>query len=141
MNRGWDGVSNLYEDDPDDAEKQSLRELIESRPPDAVTGEVRRIETDDVAAVAAFLAAWFDLAPATLPSGVARLVVGDVLFRVEPVDEPQRAWVSLGARDYAAAVARCTAAGFEVIPSVTHPERAGHVQLGGVTFLLQELAR
>ncbi|WP_078315409.1 hypothetical protein [Mycobacterium sp. D16Q16] len=133
---------SFCEDDPTDAEKARIREVIESRPPDAITGEVRIIETDDVAAVAAFLAAWFDLTPEpALPSGVVRVVVGTILFRVEPVEAPKRQWVPLGARAYAAAVARVAAAGFTVTPSPTHPERAGHVELGGVTFLLQELAR
>jgi hypothetical protein len=117
---GWDGVSDVDWEEP----------------VTAITGHMVKIETDAVDQVAGFLAAWFDIEPEALPSGVTRFPVGTLLYRVEPTAEPRRQWTPLGARDYAEAVERCASAGFTVTPSPTHPTTAGHVNIGNVTFLL-----
>lgn len=136
----WDGVSEFYEDDPDDEEKERIRRLLDMAPPDEVTGEVRVIKTSAPATLGRFLAAWFAVTPTEIPSsGVVRVVAGDTLFRIERVGAPERQWVPLGSRDFAAAVERCAAAGFTITPSPTHPETAGHYDLGDVTFLLTEV--
>lgn len=136
----WDGVSEFYEDDPSDEEKERIRRLLDMAPPDSVTGEVRVIKTSAPVTVARFLAAWFAVTPAQTPSsGVVRVVAGDTLFRIEPANAPERQWVPVGARDFAAAVQRCAAAGFTIAPSPTHPETAGSCELAAVTFLLTEV--
>lgn len=136
--RGWDGVSEFYEDDPDDAEKAR----IEAVPPTATTGRVRRILTDSVAEVARLVSAWFDVPiTETLPSGIVRIIRGDTLFRIEPVTEPEEQIAPFAAADYVAAVARVEAAGFTVVPSPTHPATAGHCDVGGVSFLLMQVER
>lgn len=136
----WDGVSEFYEDDPSDEEKERIRELVASRPPDAVTGEVRVIKTSAPATLGRFLSAWFAVTATEIPSsGAVRVEVGPTLFRIERVGDPERQWIPLGTRAFCAAVTRCTAAGFTVVPSPTHPEKAGHVDLGAVTFLLTEV--
>lgn len=142
VHMGWDGVSDFYEDDPDDEEKERIRRLLDMAPPDAGTGEVRVIRTSAPSTLGRFLAAWFAVTPTEIPSsGAVRVEVGDMLFRIEPANAPERQWIPLGARDYAAAVQRCGAAGFTVTPSPTHPEKAGHVDLGAVTFLLTKVDR
>ncbi|MBE5469503.1 hypothetical protein [Mycobacteroides abscessus] len=127
--RGWDGRSDVPWAEPTPGQAA------------AITGSVVRIETDAVAAVAAFLSAWFNVTPETLPSGAARFPIRNTLIRVAPVREPRRQWVPLGIRYYAEAVERCAAAGFTVTPSPTHADTAGHVDVGECTFLLMELHR
>ncbi|WP_211296221.1 hypothetical protein [Mycobacterium aquaticum] len=136
--RSWDGVTDVDWEEPSDAEKERIRAL----PTTATTGEVRLIETAAVDDVAAFLGVWFDVTPElALPSGVVRIIVGDTLFRVEPAEAADRQWIPLGARDYAAVVERCEEAGFTAIPSPTHPQTAGHIDIDNVTFLLAATGR
>lgn len=122
--RGWDGVSDVPWEEP----------------PASVTGHVVWVETDDPAAVSRFLAAWFGVEPDRQVPGVARFLIRDVLIRVTHTEEVERRWIPLGSQDYPAAVERCAAAGFEVIPSAGGPV-GGHVELGGHTWLLVQLHR
>ncbi|CPS10348.1 Uncharacterised protein [Mycobacteroides abscessus] len=140
VSKGWDGHSDVPWEEPDDAEKDRIRQLIESAPPDAATGEVRVIRTSAPATLGRFLAAWFAVTPTEIPSsGVVRVVAGDTLFRIERAVAPERQWVPLESRNFAAAVERCAAAGFTITPSPTHPETVGSCNLGAATFLLTEV--
>ncbi|MBN7463875.1 hypothetical protein I3U64_27470, partial [Mycobacteroides abscessus subsp. abscessus] len=49
---------------------------------------------------------------------------------------PQRRWYMLGAVDYAAAVERCAAAGFAVIPSAQAPDEVGQIAIGSLRFVV-----
>ncbi|WP_071288518.1 hypothetical protein [Mycolicibacterium llatzerense] len=133
---GWDGYSDFYEDDPSNGEKARLAAL----PVTATTGRVEQIQTTYPGPVTKFLAAWFRMTPDRQVPGVARFVVRDTLIRVSRTDHPERRWIPLGSHHYSAAVARCTAAGFTVIPSADGPV-GGHVELGGHVWLLVDLPR
>lgn len=102
---------------------------------------MQTIPTVDPPAIARFLCVWFEAKQQRPEFGVRWVSVRRTTFEVRPAIAPDRQWVPLGARDYAAAVARVRAAGFDVVPSVTHPETAAHCDVGNVTFILTELPR
>lgn len=126
----WDGVSDVDWEEPDDVEKERIERLLATSPVTFTTGAVRRIEADDVTATARFIAAWYGCDVEIGHKGVARIVVGDEMYRIEPVQNPQRRWYMFGARDYAASVERCAAAGFAVIPAAQAPDQVGHIDIG-----------
>lgn len=134
--RSWDGISDVAWEEPDDNEKRRIEQMLASSPVAFTTGSVRRIEADDPDRTAAFIGAWFDSAVEAGHEGVMRIPVGNELYRIEPVDEPQRRWYMLGAVDYQSAVARCAAAGFEVIPAAQAPDEVGHIDIGGLHLVL-----
>ncbi|WP_234793040.1 hypothetical protein [Mycolicibacterium fortuitum] len=101
---------------------------------------MQTISSVDPSAIARFLCVWFEAKQQRPEFGVRWVSVRRTTFEVRPAIAPDRQWVPLGARDYAAAVARVVAAGFDVVPSVTHPETAAHCDVGNVTFILTELA-
>ncbi|SKM39585.1 Uncharacterised protein [Mycobacteroides abscessus subsp. abscessus] len=135
--RSWDGVSEIDWEEPD----PDRIAAITARPPDAVTGSVVRIRTYDVHRVARFLVSWFDMTGTSSGGGAVRFEVGRILWRVEQESGAGRQWVPLGSREYAAAVERCIAAGFDVVSSATDPDTAAHCDVGNVTFLLSEVDR
>lgn len=105
-----------------------------------VRDHMQTIPTVDPPPVARFIATWFEAKQQRPEFGVRWVSVRRTTFEVRPAIAPARQWVPLGASDYAAAVARVVAAGFDVVPSVTHPETAAHCTIGNVTFILTELA-
>lgn len=132
---GWDGISDVpWEDWSPEQIEAAMR-----RTP-GVRDEMRTIKTVDPPAVARFLAAWFEAEQQRPEFGVRWVSVRGTVFRAEPATAPERQWVPIGARDYPAAVARVQAAGFEVVPSVTHPESAAHCDVGNVTFIVTEVS-
>ncbi|MDO3110435.1 hypothetical protein [Mycobacteroides abscessus] len=133
IHRGWDDIDW---DEPDDAESAWLDQLATT----AVTGRVDQIQTDTPAPVSRFLSAWFGVPADRQVPAVARFVIRDVLLRVSYTAHPEHRWIPIGTTDYLAAVERCEAAGFTVVPSAGGPV-GGHVELGGMTWLLVEMDR
>lgn len=135
--RDWDGVSDM----PREAgSPEQIAASMRRRP--GVLDYMRVIPTVDPASTARFIATWFDVAQDRRPEfGVRRVAVGGTVFRAEPAIAPARQWVPLGARDYTAAVERVRAAGFDVVPSVSHPRTAAHCDVGNTCFILTELPR
>lgn len=134
--RGWDGVSDV---DWEDWTPAQIEAALRRRP--GVRDYLRTIPSVDPSAVARFLEVWFEAKRQRPEFGVRWVQVGGTTFQVEPAIAPARQWVPLGARDYAAAVARVQSAGFDVVPSASHPEVAGHCDVGNVTFVLTEVDR
>lgn len=132
IHRGWDDIDW---DEPDD-EATWLDQLATT----AVTGRVDQIQTAYPGPVTRFLSAWFGIPADRQVPAVSRFVIRDTLLRVSYTAHPEHRWIPLGTADYAAAVGRCAAAGFTAIESADGPV-AGHIELGGHTWLLLELDR
>ncbi|SLJ23798.1 Uncharacterised protein [Mycobacteroides abscessus subsp. abscessus] len=129
VHRGWDDIDW---DEPD--ESAWLDELVTT----AVTGRLEQIQTAYPGPVTRFLSAWFGIPADRQVPAVSRFVIRDTLLRVSYTAHPERRWIPVGTRDYPAAVERCAAAGFEVVPSAGGPV-GGHLELGGHVFLLVDL--
>ncbi|WP_276822444.1 hypothetical protein [Mycolicibacterium mageritense] len=130
------GVDDVDWDEPADDEAAWMDQLATS----AVTGRVDQIQTDTPGLVTRLLAAWFGIPADRQVPAVSRFVIRDTLLRVSYTAHPEHRWIPLGTGDYPAAVARCEAAGFTVVPSAGGPV-GGHVELGGMTWLLVEMDR
>lgn len=96
------------------------------------------IETPVLTELVRFLSAFFGVVIEASEGSAEFVTPRGRTIRMRAAEAATPTYTPLGTRDFAATTADLAAAGFTVITSPTHPDTAGHVELGGHTVLITE---